>query len=220
MTNLLVADFHDTLCTGNRTATLESSNLSLEHFGRKERFTYQDIEKLDGKAWGDYFRFLCPSVGDDEIESLVTQAITYDNIVIPKYVRPMEGAIELLETIKKNGDYVTIASMCQEDALRDHYYPIVGISHLVDHTIVITDKILKIGRISPEQVKADALKVFLQDKQFQKKVIVGDKESDIIAGNMTELTTFFFSPEGKTCQLAEYSIRDLRDILSFLYKKD
>ncbi|MDD5417059.1 MAG: HAD hydrolase-like protein [Candidatus Aenigmarchaeota archaeon] len=218
MVNLIAFDFHGTLCKGTEEAVLESSNLTLKYFKRNERFTFKDILELFGKPWGDYFRRICPDLKNQDVCKMVEQALSYDNIVVPKHIKPMEGSIETLKKIKKNRDIIIVVSTSQQKDLEAHFYPTIGVSNLIDDTLGIMAEQEKVGNFCAGEEKAKALKNYIKGKKFQKMIIIGDMDTDIKAGKIAGFVTIFFNPDGKINSEADYSVKDLREILKILYE--
>jgi len=57
---LFIWDLHGTLEQGNERAAIDMSNQILERFGYRERFSDEDVFKLYGLKWFQYFEYLLP----------------------------------------------------------------------------------------------------------------------------------------------------------------
>lgn len=215
MTNLFVFDFHGTLVEGNNEATLESTNLSLERHKKKERATLDFCMKNEGKPWSDYFRELCPDATEEEIKSMLEVALSFDDYVIPKHVRLVKNAINVLEEIKKNGDVIIIVSSTNKEAFKE-YMKHIKIDHLIDEFIGITKEEETKGRYSIAEWKGKKIKEFIERGSFDRKFLIGNSMEDIRAGNIAGTNNFFFNLEGEKCSLTQHSIKDLKEILSLI----
>jgi phosphoglycolate phosphatase-like HAD superfamily hydrolase len=215
MRRLFVFDLHGTLLQGNEHAVLESSNLSLKKHGKKERFSYEDVKRLQGKPWADFFRELYPSAPEEEIASLIECAKSHAETLIPKYVKPTKHAKEVLEEIKKKGDTILILSSTTPEALAK-YLECIGIAHLVDDRIGITEKEEKLGGLNVAELKAKKLCWYLKDKNFDKIILVGDTPDDVKAGKVVGAITFYYNQTGDNYSLADYSISDLKEMLKLI----
>jgi len=212
MVSLYVFDFHGTLAKGNECAVVESTNLSLEEHGRKERLTLEDTYRWQGKPWADYFIGLCPGVSEKEIASMVSCAKRLGYKIFPKHTSPMEHVVEVLQEIKRRGDISIVISNTTPDAL-DKYLQHIGIINLVNDRIGITNEVEKTGRLDVAKDKGRKLAEYIKDKNFDGVTVIGDTEDDVRAGKMVNATTFYFNQDGKKIDLADYSISDLRKVL-------
>jgi phosphoglycolate phosphatase-like HAD superfamily hydrolase len=213
MTNLFVFDFHGTLVEGNDEAVLESTNLSLEKHNRKERATLEFCVKNEGKPWSDYFKELCPDANEDEIKSMVRVALSFDDYVIPKYVKPIENSINTLEKIKRNGDTIIVVSSTNKKAFKE-YLKHIKIRPLIDEFIGITGEKETKGGYGIAEWKGKKIKEFIGNNNFNEKYVIGNNIDDIKGGKIAGAVTLFFSKGGKKCPIADYSIKDLKEILS------
>jgi len=211
--DLYVFDFHGTLAKGNEHAVVESTNLSLEKHGRKERLTVEDALRWQGRPWANYFRELCPDVDEKEMADMVSYAKTFDDYVIPKHTLPMKHALEVLEQIKRNRDKILVISSTTPDVL-DLYLECVGMSGLIDDRLGITEYEEKCGELNVGELKAKKLREYIKDKNFNRIRLVGDTGDDIKAGKLIGAITFYYNPDSKTHDAADYSILDLRQLLT------
>ncbi|MBU6389829.1 hypothetical protein KGQ71_04940, partial [Patescibacteria group bacterium] len=62
---LFVWDFHGVLEKGNEQAVLEVSNLILRDFGFDQQFSREEIYRLYGQRWCDYFAHLLPDTQEE-----------------------------------------------------------------------------------------------------------------------------------------------------------
>ena len=215
--NLLVTDLHDTLIANNGRALVESTNYSLEKHGKKERVDLDFCKKYLGRPWALFFKTRCPDSSKEEIESMVETAKAEGLKLYPKYIKPMDNAIEVLNEIKKRGDVVVAMSSTTYEAF-DGYLNAIGIRKLIDHKIGIRREHENDDSFDVVGYKANEIKKFKNGKNFDKKAVVGDSELDVEVGIITGLSTFFFSKEGRKLEKADYSISDLRELLPFFYE--
>jgi len=215
MKSLFIFDLHGTLAKDNEHAVLESSNASLAKHGRKERFTIKDMLRLQGKPWADYFRELCPDAGEEKIASMVTYAETFDDYVIPKYVKPMDYAVETLKEIKNRGGTILVISNTTTEAL-SVYFKWLGMTHLIDDKIGITDGEKNIAKFDVAENKGKKMQDYIKNRKFNKIFMIGDTEDDIKAGKIIGAETFYYNSQNQTCDLADYTINNLREMFKFI----
>ena len=215
---LFAFDFQGTLVQNNSHAVLESTNLSLERHGRKERATLEFCIEKEGEPWGNYFRELCKDASDDDIKSMVDYALSSDDRVIPKYVRPTSHAISTLKEIKRRKDSVLVISGTNREAF-EKYMKYIPMKHLIDEFIGIVNREEVKGNYDVAEWKGRELRKFMSKNDFEEGIFTGDKPDDIKAGIIAGTKNFFFNQDGIKYPFADYCITDFRFILPIIYDR-
>ena len=213
---LFVWDMHGVLEKGTEDAVLAISNRVLEEAGYTQRFCYNDMRVLYGEKWWEYFEHVLPDIPDAVYRDL--QAACFEmsdnewDVMVSPYIRPNDHAHEVLSYIQRTHEQILITNS-QESAVRkftqaldlDRYFP--------DGHAIATN-----SHISPGRSKDVALREFLQGKQFENIVIVGDSSEDMQLKDVAGGVTYLYSHPGwpfRECE-ADHRINDLREVLNAL----
>jgi len=222
MNILFVWDFHGVLEKGNVYAVQKLCNLVLDDFGIDKKISIDEAVNWYGLSWFDYFKLAAPQ-GDfllwqemtDKVLSL--QQKGWD--IIKKHLRPREYACETLKTIQEQGHQNILLSNTQPEHIR-RFTDLIDMSQYFNN--LIGCDFHRDSRIDKDihNIKSEALSNFIKDKNYNKVVAIGDKESDIKAAKSCGATTYlFFDQEIDKPALnteANYVISDLREVLKEL----
>lgn len=214
MKKIFVWDFHGVLEKGNEKAVLEISDSILKNYGYKERFTEEDMDKLYGLKWWEYFKYLLPYESHERHLELQKACFNYQTFeIIARYTLPNDYAHHVLEEIVKAGHYQILISNTNPESLKlfikavnmEKYFS-EGNSFAVDlHT-------------SNDKTKNDVLKNFIKEKRFDKIIIIGDSPMDMKLKDVIGGKTYLYSHKERKfreCK-ADVYINDLREILKEL----
>jgi phosphoglycolate phosphatase-like HAD superfamily hydrolase len=214
---LFVWDFHGVMEQGNDEAVLEISNHALQMSGYAERFQIEDIRRLYGLKWWEYFADLIPSASKEDHLELQQRCLSgspdYPNIT-RRCLRPTDGLMEVLGAIEQSGNEQILISNCLQSSLVQ-FVDKVGIGHFFEGKYFSSHH--------PEQEgysKAQILAEQLAGRDYDCIVIVGDSPTDIDLGKVARrngfsAVTYLYAHPGwefKDC-LADHRIRDLREVL-------
>lgn len=219
---LFVWDFHGVLEEGNIAALVEFANLTLASFGIDRKISNIEATKWYGQSWYDYFKNAYPAGNDKLFRAMVKKVLAIQNRhweVVQKTIKPREHAMDVFSTIgrKKHQNVLLsnthpkrIRKFTDELKMTDCFERILGINiHNRSRT-----------QLKLEEIKAEVLKRYLKNKQFEAVVAIGDKEHDVLAGKLCGATTYLFlAPELYTKPLkssetaADFIISDLRKVL-------
>lgn len=210
---LFVWDFHGVLERGTEEAVLEISNEILKRFGYFCRFTKEDIVKLYGLKWFEYFEFLLPQESHERHLVLQKYCFEMSNAnpqIIAKHIRPNDHIHEVLDKFAQKHRQILISNTPEEslriflDSIRvTHYFSIEDIFALNMH------------QKPTKKTKEDALREFLKDKRFDNIIVIGDFPTDIDLVSVAGGTSYLYSHPGRpfrNCS-ADYKINDLRELL-------
>ncbi|MFH1401445.1 MAG: HAD hydrolase-like protein [Parcubacteria group bacterium] len=219
---LFAWDFHGTLEKGNINAVRELCGMVLSDCGIKREVRMDDVSKWYGLSWLDYFKLLAPEGNPQLWESMVAKVLNYQDMgwnIVKKHIKAQDFAKDVLGEIKNRGhENILVTNSGQSYAKK--FVELVGLSGYMDEVIGVDTHYNSRADKDIHNIKADALRNYLQDKKYNKVVMVGDKESDISAGNDCGATTYLFlTPEaGKKTEStkADHIISDLRKVLEEL----
>ena len=213
MAKLFVFDFHGVLEKGNERAVIKTSNAILEKFGYKERFTFEQIDKLYGKKWYQYFEELLPNEPHEKHIELQNACVTFsikNSEVIADCIELNDNVHFILDKISKVHSQVLISNM-EPEAL-PIFLNSVKITKYFDEGNAIA---INAHKRELSKTKGDALREFVKGKKFDSFVFIGDSPQDLEPKKEFGGVTYMYAHPGrefKKCE-ADYYIRDLRDIL-------
>ena len=215
---LFVWDFHGTLEKGNVKALHEILNKVAHAFNVQKQISFETTVHMYGLSWIDYFQYLHPQGTTDEWLAMKDKAtqIQKKERLVQKHIQPMDHAVEVLNTIKKQGHDNIILSNSQPQWLRK-FSEMVGIEKFIDDYIALDAHGESRGATELQQRKSNELVDFCQKKEYSRIIKIGDRESDIKAGKTVGAVTYFFRNQfNKDIQhqtAADYEITDLREVL-------
>lgn len=222
---LFAWDFHGVLEKGNEYAVQETCNRILEEFGKTRRITLKETLDWYGISWYQYYKNLCPNSSDKEIREMVEKDLEIGMVATEKFMKPMDYAVEVLNEIKQGGNSNMIISNSRPENIKD-FLKAIGISTLVDDYIGVP-KEKESGNLCIATHKGHILRDYAKKHGFSKIVMIGDKETDVEAGNIAGATTFRFVNKDllldeeiihkiRKESKANYVITDLRKVLNIL----
>jgi phosphoglycolate phosphatase-like HAD superfamily hydrolase len=210
---LFVWDFHGVLEKDNYLAVLEISNKVLGQQGYTERFSEADNRSFYGLKWYQYFERLLPSLTTELHMALQAACFTYaeQNLdILAKHIKPSDHSIEVLKAIENAGDDQIILSNTRPSDLL-WFVNTVGIKEFFPD-----EKIIGVNAHEKHGDKKAAFIDYLNDKSFEKVIIIGDSKSDMDLGEVTNATTYFYNHPGIKSDAsvrADFVINDLREVL-------
>jgi len=201
---LFVWDFHGVLEKDNELAVHGVTNLVLGEFGYEERASIDDIHKMYGLPWGEYFRLLVPGIEEEPVGEMVRRCRELGRPAARRHCKPRDHALETLRKISEGGHANILVSNTAQDDLR-FFMDIVGVTPFIDGAIGIGKKTTS---------KADIIEDHAAKKSYHKIVVIGDTEKDVEAGLTNGATTYLFDPKDNRRQTkAHHVITDLRRVL-------
>lgn len=211
MTFLFVWDFHGVLETGNEHAVLEVSNNVLEFLGYKKRFIIDDIHKLYGKKWWEYFEYLLPDEPREKhlgIQDICFSDRFNDPAIIAKHIRASENSHQVLEKILKAGHSQILISNTTEKGLKI-FLESTKMSGLFPDGVFAA-----CGHSALGNPKKAVLEKFLENRHFEKIVIVGDSPEDMKLSEVAGGVRYLYSASGnfRDCE-SDYKITGLKKVL-------
>jgi HAD superfamily hydrolase (TIGR01549 family) len=222
MKNLFVWDFHGTLETGNIYAVQELVNLVLKDFKINKEVSIKEVRDWYGLSWFDYFKLAVPEGNDKLWQDMVNKVLSLQQRgwnIIKTHIKLRESAEEVLKTIKKEGHQNILLSNASPQHIKK-FTDLLNITKYFTDIIGVDKR--HVSRINKEinDNKSKALTDFLRKREYNKVVVIGDRESDIKAGRNCGATTYLFidpafNENAKNTE-ADYIISDLKEILKQL----
>jgi phosphoglycolate phosphatase-like HAD superfamily hydrolase len=211
---LVVWDYHGVLEQGNENGVLALSNLALEEEGLPQRFTDDDIIRLYGKRWLQYFEILLPQADTDMHKRLEQRALRIDKErpeVRERYIRPTPNSHYVLEQIAQRNDQLLLSN-CHDivaflRATRmEDYFP--------------EGKRFATAATTPVRSKQELFDSYLHGARPAPIILVGDSPGDLDI-NPHDITFLYAHPgrDFRQCE-ADHKIRDLRGVLDYLRTKE
>jgi phosphoglycolate phosphatase-like HAD superfamily hydrolase len=210
--NLFVFDFHGVLEKGNENAVLEISNSVLAEFSYHQRFTIEDCNKLYGSKWFEYFKYLIPSEKHERYLELQERCFKYQQEnpqIVAKHIKPNDHVYDVLETIAKNHTQIVISNTNPE-SMR-FFLDSIGVSSYFPDGNVFAVDMHRNNHLTKEKV----LRKYLECKEFEKVIVIGDSPSDISLASVVNGVSYLYSHPGRKFRNADanYKISDLRELL-------
>jgi len=202
---LFIWDFHGVLEKGNELAVLEVTNTVLGEYGYDVRASHEDIMKMYGLRWQEYFRLLITAVDGPTVEEMVARCVALGQSAAARHCKPRDHALETLKTIFDEGHSNVIVSNTSQGGL-EFFIDLVGVRPFIERAHGIGG-FTSLG-------KAEIINEYYKREGHRKLVVIGDTENDIEAGLSTGATTYYVDSRGQAGHTkAHHSILDLRDVL-------
>ena len=175
---LFVWDLHGTLEQGNEEAVVEISNMALKQLGYTAQFTSEHGRDLYGKKWYEYFAFLLPEEAHEkhlELQDL-SFAISDERgeAMAMDYIQPARNALQVLATIANAHQQILISNT--RPASVPLFIKALGMQAYFDERNAFAvdghDRHVK-------RTKQDVLREYLEDKQFDDIIVIGDSAKDM-----------------------------------------
>jgi len=222
MKNLFVWDFHGTLETGNVYAVQELVNLVLKEFKINKEVSIKEVRDWYGLSWFDYFKLAAPEGNDKLWQDMVNKVLSLQRRgwdIIKTHIKLRESAEEVLKTIEKEGHQNILLSNTSPQHIKKFTDLLNITKYFTDIIGVDTHHVFRINKEIHDN-KGKALTDFLKKIEYNKVVVIGDRESDIKAGRNCGATTYLFvdpafNENAKNTE-ADYIISDLKEILKQL----
>ncbi len=214
MDTIFLMDLKGTLVTGSEEARAAAINAYLSEIGYKGRVTPEQAEHA-GYGWKARMKRLVPDV--PATPAAAERLGKIQEQFLPVYVKPMEGAVEVLEQIEQNGDGSVLVSTSSHRLMRA-YLAAAGIQEgvfrkkysVLDDALSGTDP----SSVREEEIPAYKAVLFrrvVADFPGARHVAVGnrvgDGEAAVAAGIFPILLS---SEEGEFA-----TVQDLREILRY-----
>jgi len=213
---LFVWDFHGVLEKGNEKAAVLVSNLVLEQFGYRQRFSEADGDRLYGAKWYQYFEDLLPGEDHERHMQLQEACFDYDRLhpeIVEGVISRNDHALEVVDAIARRHTQVVISNTKPEAILR--FVRAVALEQYFtpDNTVAVD-----LHRRDAERTKKDILARYLREHAYEQIVIIGDSASDMALVDVAGGVRYLYAHSGRAFRLAEadFRIRDLRDVLKSL----
>jgi phosphoglycolate phosphatase-like HAD superfamily hydrolase len=218
MRYLFIFDLYNTLVRDNDLAVTSAMNQVLARSGRNMRVDIEYVRTYQAKLmpFSQYFRTILPDLSEEEIGRLTLETKEIcEKYTIRKYVRAMEGAEEVLQQIRKNGDTAFVLSFSTVVSI-EFYLKVAGLARYADRALGIENRQEIHGDGDPGKVKAEILKEHLGGR-YERVFMIGDSIYDMKAGRSVGATNIYFTKTREVLDIADYCIDDLREIINVAY---
>jgi phosphoglycolate phosphatase-like HAD superfamily hydrolase len=206
---LFVWDFHGVLEKDNELAVLEVTNQVLGDFGYDVRASIDDIHRMYGLKWAEYYRRLVPGVDEDIVEKMVLRSRELGRPAASRYIKPQDHVETVLREISERGHRNVVVSNTAPKDL-EFFMDLVGVSPLIDEFYGVDEE----ERGTRSKNKADIIEECTSGNDYRKIIVIGDTEKDIEVGLRTQAVTYLFKPRSyDEATKAHHSIMDLREVL-------
>jgi len=211
---LFIWDFHGVLEKDNEYAVQHICRQVTKEFGFNTKIYLEDVRRWYGLKWIEYFFNLTRETNRRTLGKMVERAREVSQEIVQKYLKPMNHADYVLSRIKKSGNVNIVISNARQDRIED-FVKIVGLQKYLDEVVGVDGHIRFKSSTSAE--KARAIGRLSVGKNYARKIMIGDSESDILAGKIVGAKTYLFVTKmnrKKTGKIkADRTISDLRKIL-------
>ncbi|QQG42934.1 MAG: HAD family hydrolase [Candidatus Giovannonibacteria bacterium] len=211
---LFIWDFHGVLEKDNEYAVQRICRQVVKEFGFNTKVYLEDVRRWYGLKWIEYFFNLTEEQDRRKLRKMVKRAREVSQKIVHKYLKPMNHADYVLSQIKKSGGVNVIVSNARQDRIED-FVKIVGLQKYLYKVIGIDGHTR--FKFSTPMEKANAISRLSAGKNYARKIIIGDSESDILAGKMVGAKTYLFVKKMNSKKVsdikADKTIDDLRKIL-------
>ena len=206
---LFVWDFHGVLEQDNEKAVIQISNAILKKNGFVERFSDDDVDKLYGLKWYQYFEYLLPDLSLDECKKLQADCLENqkeNREIITSIIKPSKNALTVLSAIKKSRHHQIVISNTHPNDIT-WFLDAVGIRKFFND-----DQIFGVNAHQTHGCKSDALKSYMDNNNFEQVVCIGDSVADMELGRSVGAVNYFYKHPHRhheSTDLADYYIKDL-----------
>ncbi len=219
---LFVWDFHGVLEKGNEYAVQEFCNLVFKELGYNRRLNIEETRNWYGLSWFDYFKLSTPDANEEVWNKMVDKVLSFQKKgwgIVQKHLQPRDFAKEVLSEIQTSGHENILLSNTRPEHIQS-FTDMVGVTDFFNKIIGIdTDNNSQVGK-GYVNIKSQVLSKYLDNKTFQKIVVIGDRDVDIKAGVDNNAITYLFqSPDFTIKQIdtsPNYKISNLKDVLQEL----
>lgn len=210
---LFVWDYHGVLEQGNEISALHVTNLVLKQFGYAERLSERDAIRLYGSKWFEYFEYVLPEENHEKHLELQQAGFDYTTSnfdFVASFIKPNPNADKVLKEISKNHKQILISNT--DPKTLKHYIKIANIDgHFTSDLVFAANGHSKDSKKSKKII----LKEYLQGKNFEEIIIIGDSPSDMALKEVAGGKTYLYCHPGmkhREC-VADYRITNLNELL-------
>lgn len=215
MTNLYVFDFHGVLEKGNENSVREISNLALKNLNYQRELTKKESLKYYGLKWNEIFRKILPKITIQDSFDLYKESINVKSVhpeIILKHTKQNDNVLFVLEKILEDNDEMILISNTGQKSLIE-FIKTVNLEKYFnqDNSFGVS------GYDANNQLtKKELLKKYLENRRYEKIIIIGDSPGDIELKEVSPDNSITFLYTHKYLDIREcnpnFKIDDLRDI--------
>ncbi|MEK7583544.1 MAG: HAD family hydrolase [Patescibacteria group bacterium] len=216
MKKLFIWDFHGTLEKGNENAVREYINMALAGQDYERRITDSECKLLYGKKIWEFFQYLLPEASLERCKELMGEFLKAEQEhidILLHHIKPNDGALEILEAIHTSPHEQILISNTEIPMLMPFINSIGADRYFPEGYRFATH-----SHSGSQTTKHHRLQAFIEGKQFDHFVAIGDSPSDLDYVRAYASTTYLYSHPGWDFRdySATYRIRDLREVLKEL----
>jgi len=222
---LFVWDFHGVLEKGNEYAVQELCNLVFKEFGYDRRLNIKETRDWYGLSWFDYFKLSIPDANEEVWNKMVDKVLSFQERgwgIVQKHLQPRDFAKEVLSEIQISGHENILLSNTRPEHIRS-FTDAIGITEYFEKIIGVDENNNSQVEDGSVNVKSQALKNYLDGKNFRRIIVIGDRDIDIKAGQDNGAVTYLFqNPDFAVKQFninPTSRISDLREVLQELVQE-
>ncbi len=211
---LFIWDFHGGLEKGTEGAVLEISNRVLREFGYEKQFTPEHCLSLYGRKWYEYFEDLLPNESHERHVEIADACITMgleEKDIVPRHIKANDHAEDVLREISKKHCQILLSNTSPNSM--QVFLDAVGLAGFFPHESRFCLDNHKGGSLKIS--KQEALKNFMEGKNFDGIITIGDSCDDMDLVPALGGKRYLYSLPGRRFRDAEadYRINDLREVL-------
>ncbi len=211
---LFVWDLHGTLEQGNENAVVAMSNVILERYGYKERFTDELGRELYGLRWYEYFERLLPREPHARHIELQVASFDFSNSkqgadFVAQYVRPSKNAKLVLGEIAKKHTQIVISNTVPE-SLPKYLSALQMLEFFPEGTAFAVNQHAR----EAKRTKTDVLEGYLAKNPYREIVVIGDSEGDMKMADDIGAKAYLYTHAGFTFRSdkGHFKINDLIEL--------
>jgi len=213
--DLFIWDFHGVLEIGNIITVLKVTNQVLKIFGFDIVVDINFIKTQYGKNWKEYYKSLNINLDEYTLNKMFKLSIILGNESAKHNMKPQKYGHQVLKRIYKETHKNCVYSNTSTNTL-------ITFIHHLHYENYISDCIGYDLHNTTEISKKQMIGILKSKYDYDKIVVIGDTDEDMMSGKIHGATTYLFlcpSIYNKyefiniTNNYADYKINDLREIL-------
>jgi phosphoglycolate phosphatase-like HAD superfamily hydrolase len=189
--------------------------MALAALGYSQQFNDQHVTQLYGLKWYQYFEFLLPDESHDQHIELQATAFAISNnpegvAIITKHTSPSLNAMKTLQAIAGSHQQVLISNTTP--ASLPIYINALGMQdYFGDNNAIAVNQ----HNREIKHSKFDALSAFMQGRNYDEIIVIGDSEIDMMLAKQAGATGYLYTHAGLPfrSELGDYKINDLIEVL-------
>jgi phosphoglycolate phosphatase-like HAD superfamily hydrolase len=216
---LFIWDLHGTIEQGNERAAIDMSNQILKHFNYHERFSDEDVFRLYGLKWFQYFEYLLPNEPSERHFELQEACFSLSNSpagakIVAGYMQPAPHAIETLNAIHQSEHSQVLLSNTKDESV-PFYVSALGLGdYFSNANAIAVNQHAKNATVTKQM----AVEAYVNGRLYDRLVVIGDSGGDMALASAVGATGYLYAHPGVKfrAENGDHHIRDLREVLQEL----